>query len=298
MNQETSKQELLENKPEYNFKTIEELEPAIASLVAQLKEKIETGEYDTLISDEVGGRIPTLVLRKVIQELNPEKRLNTFFVCGGRSSRGKEDYYEMVSFFREHTDKIKKALIVTEFVFRGTTIRDMSDALRDGTDGKAELDVASLFQYIPEEAEELRRGLERKNARLFVGEEDYGRAPGHEEGQIDLHNDAQWLGGIEKSKKEHSIHPIALVKLMQEEGRILRDEEFNEIFGITKEDSPKEVTEKLKDPERNVAYEKRLAEPLTEEEIQKINNDVRKAREDIKTLAEEIRKKIWTEAEE
>jgi len=64
MNQEINRQELLENKQEYHFKTIEELEPAIANLVAQLKEKIEIGEYDTLISDEVGGRIPTLVFKK------------------------------------------------------------------------------------------------------------------------------------------------------------------------------------------------------------------------------------------
>jgi hypothetical protein len=299
MNRETSRQELLENKPEYHFKTIEELEPAMANLVAQLKEKIEAGEYDTLISDEVGGRIPTLVLRRIIQELNPEKKLNTFFVCGGFKFRGDKSYNEMVEFFKQKDGEIKKALIITEFIFQGTTIERMGNALSEGTSGDIEWDVASLFQYdIPSWMRDLKQDLGSKNVKIFIGEEDYGKAPGHEKGETHIHNNSWRLGGVDKSKKDYGVHPFALAKLMQEEGRIIRDEEMDEIFGITKEDSPKEVEEKLKDPEKNAAYEKRLAEPLTEEEIEKIKEDIINAREDVKTLANEIKKKIWKESGE
>jgi len=296
MNPETIRQELLENKPEYHFKTIGELEPAMASLVAQLKEKLEAGEYDTLVSDDVGGRIPTLVLRRIIKELDPEKRLNTFFISGGFQARGEQNYHEMVRFFRKNAEKIKKALLVTELIFRGRTMKNMSSALKEGTDEKAELDVAALFQYSPDDAEKLRQELEHKKAHLFVGERDYGKAPGHEEGHIDLHNDARWLGGIEKSKN-YGIHPVALAKLMQEEGRILRDEEFYEIFGITKDDSPAKKVERLKDEARSVECSRREKEPLTEEEIERINDDVRNAREYVKTLAGEIARKIWPDIE-
>ncbi len=47
--------------PEYHFEEIAEIEQAVASLISQLKEKIKNGEYDTLISDDTGGRIPTLI---------------------------------------------------------------------------------------------------------------------------------------------------------------------------------------------------------------------------------------------
>lgn len=74
-----------ESAPEFHFREIAEIEPAIISLVKQLKEKIESGEYDTLISDDVGGRIPTLVLRKIIKEHNPDQKLGTFFIANGET---------------------------------------------------------------------------------------------------------------------------------------------------------------------------------------------------------------------
>jgi len=224
--------------------------------------------------------------------------LNTFFVCGGFKFRGDKSYSEMVEFFKQKDGEIKKALIITEFIFQGTTIERIGNALREGTSGDIKWDVASLFQYdIPSWMKDLRQDLGRKNVKLFIGEEDYGKAPGHEKGEIHMHNDSQRLGGIDKSKRDYGVHPVALAKLMQEEGRIIRNEEMDEIFGITKEDSPKEVEEKLKDPERIVAYEKRLAEPLTEEEIKSIKEDVRNAREDVKTLVNKIKKKVWVESE-
>ena len=56
-----------EKQEKYHYpEVMNELRPAIVSLVKQLKEAIERGDYQTIISDESRGRIPTLVLRKTM----------------------------------------------------------------------------------------------------------------------------------------------------------------------------------------------------------------------------------------
>ena len=75
-----------EKEPHYNFPEIAEMESAMISLIEKLKDKIEKGEYNALIVDDIGGRIPALVLRKLMTEkgsYNKENKLNTFFVTGG-----------------------------------------------------------------------------------------------------------------------------------------------------------------------------------------------------------------------
>ena len=125
-----------ESTTEFHFEEIAEIEPAIISLVNQLKEKIESGEYDTLISDDVGGRIPTLILRKIIKEHNPDQKLQTFFVASGKTylptPTDKEKYGQLQEYLRKVADKTKKALIVTQFVFTGKTLIRLSHALKEG----------------------------------------------------------------------------------------------------------------------------------------------------------------------
>ncbi|MEK7121576.1 MAG: hypothetical protein AAB857_02610 [Patescibacteria group bacterium] len=115
-----------ESTPEFHFREIAEIESAMASLVRQLKEKIESGEYDTLISDDIGGRIPTLILRKIIKEHNPDQPLGTFFIASGKTylptSADTEKYEQLQEHLKKVTDKTKKALIVTQFISTGKTL--------------------------------------------------------------------------------------------------------------------------------------------------------------------------------
>ncbi|MDP3999190.1 MAG: hypothetical protein Q8P76_01180 [bacterium] len=126
-----------ETEAKYNFEAIAELEKPMANLAEQLKEAIDKGEYDTLISDDAGGRIPTLVFRKVMMErmqkmhpdLTPEQEreaMKTFFVAGGMAELNRG---ALKKFFNKTAPKIKKALLVTEFMESGKSIRRLGDLL-------------------------------------------------------------------------------------------------------------------------------------------------------------------------
>jgi hypothetical protein len=101
-----------EQKQEYNFEFMEEMEEAMVPAVTQLKGAIESGEYSALLGDDIKGRIPTLVLRKIFQEKephqnDPDKRIKACFVKSGKSHVPDVAGYD----FGE-----KRILIVTEFI--------------------------------------------------------------------------------------------------------------------------------------------------------------------------------------
>ena len=59
--------EVQREEPKYHFEEMTEIEPAAIELVKQLKEKIERGEYDALISDDAGGRMGKYFGKKKIK---------------------------------------------------------------------------------------------------------------------------------------------------------------------------------------------------------------------------------------
>lgn len=123
--------ETQEKEPRYHFKEIAELEKPIENLVRQLKERINAGEYDVLISDDVSGRLVTLALRKVIKErlkkLQPDltaeqkrESLRTHFIGGGQIH---SDCEALLEFFKKIKPKVRKrALLITEFIGTGGSL--------------------------------------------------------------------------------------------------------------------------------------------------------------------------------
>jgi hypoxanthine phosphoribosyltransferase len=143
-------------KPEYNFELMKEMEPVMSSLVMKLKTEIETGEYGALLSDEVGGRIPTLILRKIMKEKGPNVDIKTFFLAAGTGLEGKatsyiptpfvktrrQDYEKLKSYLKKaKTDK--KLLIITEFIQTGHSIHSIVEALQNL--GIQNFDIATLY---------------------------------------------------------------------------------------------------------------------------------------------------------
>lgn len=131
------KLEKKETEAKYNFEAIAELEKPMESLTEQLKESIDKGEYDTLISDDAGGRIPTLVMRKVMMarmrkqnpDLTPEQEreaLQTYFVAGGQAELNEDAFKELLDKDRL---KPKKVLLVTELISSGDSMRKLGDLL-------------------------------------------------------------------------------------------------------------------------------------------------------------------------
>ena len=93
----------------------------------ELKEEIP--HYDTIISDDVSGRLVSLFLREVINkekiEIN-EQPVQTYFIAGVSSCYeddfNKAKVKKIEEFISLKFPSIKKALLVTEFIANGNTL--------------------------------------------------------------------------------------------------------------------------------------------------------------------------------
>jgi hypothetical protein len=115
-----------EKKEEFNFKEILEIKNSLTDIVFQIKNKIETNYYNNLISDEVGGRIPTIVLKKIINTIKPEHNFNTLFL----SVSGEKDFNEIKDLLVNNLDLNGNTLISTEYIRTGSMITKMCEILR------------------------------------------------------------------------------------------------------------------------------------------------------------------------
>ena len=144
----------------YNFPEImEPLKIGMESLVLELKDMIDRGEYNTLISDEAAARLPTLILREVIKNKAPNgKDLNTYFLALGEGIRPDIDPISIEDeserkflldnpqkFILKNKDSLKKSLIVTEHVHTGNTILQIMKEFDEV--GFTNYDIATLSLY-------------------------------------------------------------------------------------------------------------------------------------------------------
>lgn len=203
------KPEKQETEAKYHFEEIAELEKPMMSLAEQLKEAIDKGEYDTLISDDAGGRIPTLIMREIMAtrmrkahpEFTPDQEresLKTYFAAGGRA----QNPDALKKFFKSIKSEVKnKALLITEYMDTGESILKLGKVL-----DKAKLPFDVLASCTLSSKSNLIYYAEEfyKNHQLYVGEQ--GKFP-----KLYLVNHR--LGGIEKVEGSKEPHPHILPKL-------------------------------------------------------------------------------------
>ena len=180
-----------EKEPHYNFSEIAEMEPAMISLIKKLKDKIESGEYDTLISDDVGGRIPTLILREIMLgkgRYDNENKLNTFFLAGGRGD-WQPDTKESEEFISRRIipSMKKKALLITEYIDSGDSVAKFIKLFEKA--GLKNFDVAAVVISQPEYAYKRQRIIFPSHD-LYAGEK--GSVPS-------LYRVRGWTGGVHKT---------------------------------------------------------------------------------------------------
>jgi len=280
--------ESINESPEkrFNFEEIAGIEPAVISLAEQLKEKIDQGSYDTLISDDVGGRIPTLILRKILKTRNPENKLKTFFVASGQNyipskSEQAHNYAKLQDYLKHSTKGTQSALLVTQFIHKGNTIAKLSRALKDA--GLEDFDVATV-DIASEEA--ARRSIEPElgDNNLYVGGQFYST----------LHERHEHLSGVRKSKKgQYFPHPRRATDVLSEDGRDLSTNEWREIFDISEDEVYyAEMKERLNDPEKIAEFERRTNEELTPEKKAEIQRKIKLAREDVNVLADKWNRSV------
>lgn len=101
---------------------------AIGSLTFKIKEYLP--EYDTIISDDTSGRVPSLVLRNVASATNEKKGgPKTYFITGGarlkeyEENRSFDDLDKSINdFINKRKDEIKNPLVVTEVISSGKSL--------------------------------------------------------------------------------------------------------------------------------------------------------------------------------
>ncbi len=198
---EEASPEKSEKEPHYNFSEIAEMEPAMISLVEKLKDKIESGEYDTLISDGVGGRIPTRILREVMMKSgnrDTARKLNTFFLPGGGMAHDLSSNKKFNDFVTKKLNPLveSRALLVTEFVDTGHSIRTLTKALEKAGFSKFDIAIATI-----------REGTE-KDAQLVPGHKSFYGSIVRFTPKL-YFTDAR-LGGVKKESISDRIHIFRL----------------------------------------------------------------------------------------
>lgn len=261
--EEGTQPEKIENQ-EYHFEQMAEVEPSMILLVKQLKPVIESREYSAFLSDDAGGRIPTLVLKYVCDEIREKlkekykddmdkipTKIKTYFLAGGKTTPRKESkaqYKEMTDYMKTMDFGNKKVLVITQLTDTGETLEKIGLALKDTKDEDGEnikgnqFDFASLFSYLDDEAVEKLKQI--SGSELFSG-------------------------GFPKSKK---------AELM-----IYDHERFSGIKGSKNPESLISEREYSPIPKRAFPYN---AEN---------QNQINKSREDLKLMAKKVVEEVWPE---
>src|SRR3989338_1248379 len=291
------------HEPEkFNFPEIESIKEDMVSLCLQMKEAIDEGRYSILVSDEVGGRIPTLILRKIIKQIHPEKELRTLFVASGQGSklpdyRSTKEYNKLREYLSVTVNDY--VLLVTQFIYSGATVQKLASALRDAGHGLRGLDIATTNSWGWEKAdlekgiitskdgdESYRRGRWATPQPIAADNFFIGRTSGKSTDEMEKRHNR--LTGVSK-EREYSPSPVLYEKAMEKYGKDMNfysDDELKEIFGIEEGDSAEIIfTKKWETPENMRRYEDVRSKPLSDEEKVQLRSDIIKAREDVDTLA-------------
>jgi|GEM_PF-3101856 len=135
-----------EPKP-YNVKEIEDLRSPVEKILETIGPAIERGEYQLIIGDDASGRVPTLIFKRIVDDVYDEHgfgRPITRFIAGAKhpnwaQTSEKEDKEKKVE---EYLSSVKKqlqekeqngsvkALVVTDSIHTGVSLDPLVNALR------------------------------------------------------------------------------------------------------------------------------------------------------------------------
>jgi hypothetical protein len=95
---------------------------AFTYLAKEMKVLIDNGVYDVVVSDESGGRIPSLILWNIMRLANKDFVPELRFVPGDKHNKSEGKYMPDMNG--------KSVIIVTEFINEGDTIRKLANDAR------------------------------------------------------------------------------------------------------------------------------------------------------------------------
>ncbi|MES2314415.1 MAG: hypothetical protein V4524_00555 [Patescibacteria group bacterium] len=280
----------VDQKEKYNFPEIESFREGLFEICEKMKAGIESNKWTKLLSDETGGRIPTLVIWNLIKHFHPDNTPQPFFLSSGLTYKPKTvgEVHEMLDFMAKIVDSEDTCLLVTQFIRTGKTIKSMISDLEMVGVKEENIDVASVVSDYDEETLDNRIGVPKDQ--LYVGT---GK------GAFDADVEAFYprFTGVIQDGVDYDPVPVRLtdnVKQTGKRGKLISHEEWKNIFDIADE-SFYEMKDKVSEKERITEYNKRNDKPLSAEEIRELQDNVNKAREDVSILVKEIIQKVWGE---
>lgn len=120
-------------------KPVRDLFTPLKRVLEQLLPEIEQGSYQFLIGDDASGRIPTLILRDVIGGIYAKEQRpvpQTFFFAGSSHLEDVDERNKKLALMveslkaRAEQSRGKKALIVTDNIASGNSIKVITEALQ------------------------------------------------------------------------------------------------------------------------------------------------------------------------
>ncbi|MEK7574618.1 MAG: hypothetical protein AAB511_00085 [Patescibacteria group bacterium] len=281
-------------KEKYNFPETEGLRTGLLNICRKMKTDIETNKWDILVSDETGGRIPTLVIWNLIKKFHPNNPPAPFFISSGLTYKPVEidDIWAQIDHYKKITKDAEKALIITQFIRTAKTIKGMIFDLKATGIPTENIGVASVVSYRNDN--ELGGKLSMKRDNVFAGESEISVSNEVVEGYYPR------FTGVTQDKTGYNPVPIKLTEQIKKSGKrgeFISEREWKKIFSIEEGDRWPEIKKKTEDAGRNTEYTKRENEPLSTEEERTIQENIRKAREDVNTLVKEILKEVWGQSE-
>ncbi|MDO8618313.1 MAG: hypothetical protein Q7R49_00025 [Candidatus Daviesbacteria bacterium] len=147
-------EEVAVNQGKYETLDIPTIEQPLRILVGQLKNNFENGTYALLIGDDTSGRVPTLIMKNVSDVVTQKRGLPTLptvFVQAGRYLND-EQVQKQIEDLRVRygsTTQDKKALLITDYIRSGKTLKRLTELFSDNNMG---FDVATLDMDESEEA--------------------------------------------------------------------------------------------------------------------------------------------------
>lgn len=291
----------------YRIPEIAELEGDTKKLVEKLKGKIDENYYTLLVSDEVGGRIPTLIVRKVMSLRHPGQVPHTTFVNGGKMLKsmsmveGEEGVSSLGDYLSLSAGAGHRVLVVTQVVDSGESLGVLVDALRRAR--CSDVDVASVRSlwgpdkkgFRGESAELLR------DADVFIGADSFSRTSSFDAVSAKLGGVAKPAG--EKGDSDlssppeppYTVHPRPYVEVLEESGRgqFQTRAGYAAAMGFEAKDDWRVQLTKTR--ERRGAWEDSLVRPVDDAERAEAARAVADARADVNLMAEKIVREVWGE---
>lgn len=152
---------------------VRELGELAQHTLAQMKERLDIGYYNVIIGDDVSGRIPTLILKGVIDNIYTNKEFTKptvrFFAGGKDSSRAPRTKQDAIT---QALSSMKKKLgslhilVVTEFVTQGFGMAILNNAILNAG---AQYDLAAMA-YNASNQREIQTNI--SPSRIFYGKID------------------------------------------------------------------------------------------------------------------------------